>query len=79
MLKNLCFFYDSQDSSFLRPRGSKRVQDVPKTPVDGPSEGFKGVPKWILEGPMRAQDRPKRVPKRPKMAPRGLQEGPSWL
>ena len=42
MLKNLLFFYDFQDFSFLRPGGSKRAQDVPKTAEDGPKRAPRG-------------------------------------
>ena len=88
MLKNLLFFYDFQESSFLPPRGPKRAQDVPKTAEDGPKRAPRGPkmaprglqegPSWPQEGSKRAQDGPKGAPRGPKLAPRWLQEGPRW-
>ena len=51
MLEILLFLYDFQDSSFLRPRGPKRAQDVPKTAVDGPKRASKGSQNGSLRVP----------------------------
>ena len=51
MLKILWFFYDFQDFSFLRPGGSKRAQDVPKTAVDGPKRASKGSQNGSMRAP----------------------------
>ena len=51
LLKILWFFYDFQDFSFLRPGGSKRAQDVPKTAVDGPKRASKGSQNGSLRVP----------------------------
>ena len=51
MLKILWFFYDFQDSSFLRPRGPKKAQDVSKTAVDGPKRASEGLQNGSLRVP----------------------------
>ena len=72
----------------MRPGGSKRAQDVPKTAEDGPKRAPRGPkmaprglqegPSWPQESSKRAQDGPKGAPRGPKLAPRWLQEGPRW-
>ena len=51
MLGILWFFHDFQDSSFLRPRGPKRAQDVSKTAVDGLKRASKGSQNGSLRVP----------------------------